>query len=109
MDEKLIEAIAVALSNEQGRTTFLKMAQAAIDALKAEGWMLVRWERDEQMDDLVRHLDDQAGPALGIVSGKAYNLVGIEPPAAAITAALKETFKPNPSDNDDKPPHNRGP
>lgn len=78
MTDDLITVIARAIQFEG--STYAEKAQAAAGALKAEGVMLCRWERDEQMDDLVRHLADQAGPALEIVSGKAYNLVGIEPP-----------------------------
>lgn len=52
-NDPLIEAVAVALSNEQGRTTFLKMAQAAIAAIAAAGYAVVPKEPTEAMLEAV--------------------------------------------------------
>lgn len=56
----------------------MPVAQAAIAALKAEGWMLVKWERVySDPDDLHVVVDFDK-------EGDGYQLVGLEPPAAAL-------------------------
>lgn len=106
--DKIAEEIARALEDEYGNdwTAYMAVSKAIVMKLRRNGWQVCKWEK---MGGLSKHALDDPYVTLMNARSMSYWLTGLEPPAAAITAALKETFKPNPSDNDDKPSHNRGP